>query len=67
MPANYFIIEDTSNHLFMISYSEVLENCGWGNILSAVHFTTQQAADDAIAAWGLGSQSRYIGENPKPH
>lgn len=66
MPANYFIIEDTSNNLFLISYSEDLPSCGWGNVLSAIHFPTQAAAEDAIAAWDLGTQTRYIGSNP-PH
>lgn len=67
MPSNYFIIEDTTNNLFLISYNEDLSFCGWGNVLNAVHFATQADADNAIAAWDLGEQSRFIGKNPPIH
>lgn len=67
MPKDVYIIEDTSNNLFLISYSTDLLSCGWGNVLNAVHFDSQQAADDAISAWGETPGERFIGKVPPIH
>lgn len=67
MPSNYFIIEDTSNNTWLTIYSSDLSQCQWGVVLSAIHYATQQDADNAIAAWNLGEQTRFIGKNPPIH
>lgn len=63
---NGFYIKDTQLNLWLTVYSPYLTNCGWGNLIQAVEFATQEEADNAISQWGLGSQSRYIGQNPPP-
>lgn len=61
-----FVINDTLTGLYCTSYATTLEHCTWGNLVNAVCFETQAQADAAIEAWGLGQQSRFIGQNPPP-
>ena len=63
---NGFYIKDTQINLWCIQYNIILENCGWGNIISAVEFETQGEADAAITAWGEEPGARYVGQNPPP-
>lgn len=67
MPANYKVISDTTTGLYLTYYSTWLENCLWGNILEAIHFSTQEQADAAIISWGETPGAKFIGHNPPLH
>jgi len=63
---NGFVIKDTLLNLYCTQYNVILNNCGWGNVTSAVTWETQQDVDNAISQWQLGSQTRYVGQVPPP-
>lgn len=57
----WFIL-DSNTELFISFYSVVLANCGWDVAFNAIDFGTEEAANNAITAWGLGEQTQY-----RPH
>jgi len=66
MPQCNFVIKDNTTGLYCTQYATTLEHCLWGNLPTTVCFADQAQVDAAIAAWGLGEQSRFIGQNPPP-
>ena len=61
-----YVIKDNFTGLYCTSYATQLEHCLWGNITNAVCFETQAQAEASIAAWDLGEQQRFIGQQPPP-
>jgi len=67
MPKDIWYIQDTTTNQWLHNYETDLENCTWGTTLGAHDFGTEQAAQDAIDAWGQQPSGKFIGRNPPIH
>lgn len=61
-----WLVKDTTNNTFLKTYDVDLENCVWGVSLEAIHYSTEEDANDIIESWDEEPGARFIGSNPPP-
>lgn len=67
MPHANWLIKDTVTGLWLQTYAIDVNSAQWTNVvLSAIHYNTEQEAQDVIDTWG-NQNNRFIGQNPPPH